>query len=110
MDQSQNISIKQCNISKNLRISIYNSQSQISFHKNNIYYSICGVYSERAICDAEQNWWGSQFGPSFIERNQQDTIKQKKSQVDYIPWEFNKIEQNESRSSHPIKEKPLEGP
>ena len=102
MDQSQNISIKHCNISKNLRISIYNSQSQISFQKNNIYNSICGVYSERAICDAEKNWWGSQFGPGFIERNQQDNIKQKKSQVDFIPWEFNKIEQNGASWKAPL--------
>jgi parallel beta-helix repeat protein len=93
-DQSNNIAIKNCEITKNLRISIYNSESNITFQKNNIYSSICGVYTEDAICNAEYNWWGSIFGPSLFEKNQQDNIKQIQSHIDFIPWSYKKINLN----------------
>ena len=81
MDNSENISFMDSVFTKNLRISIYASQSSITAQRNNICNSICGVYAERAYCQFDQNWWGSSLGPSCIERQQRDNIKQTKSTV-----------------------------
>jgi parallel beta-helix repeat protein len=90
-DQSANILITHCNFTKNLRISIYSTQAQITCTRNNIFDSLCGLYSEQSVCDVQQNWWGSWFGPGLIERKQQDNIKQLESMVDYVPWEKKKF-------------------
>lgn len=89
-DQSRNILVDQCEITKNLRISIYTTHANITCTRNNIYNSLCGLYSEESLCNVQQNWWGSWFGPGLIEREQQDNIKQLESIVDYMPWEKEK--------------------
>jgi parallel beta-helix repeat protein len=93
-DQSKNITISHCEITKNLRISIYNTQSEIICIKNNIYNSICGLYCEESVCYFQNNWWGSKFGPGFIETYQQDNIIKVSSTVEVFPWEKQKIPNN----------------
>ena len=73
-DNSDNINIQQCEITRNLRISIYSTQANITCTRNNIHDSLCGLFIENSYCDARDNWWGSCFGPGFIERKKQDNI------------------------------------
>ena len=90
-NESNNITITHCEITKNLRISIYTSHSEIICSENNIYNSICGFFSEEAICYIQNNWWGSRFGPGLIERKQQDNIKEISSIIQVVPWAKQKI-------------------
>ncbi|MBS3802769.1 MAG: right-handed parallel beta-helix repeat-containing protein, partial [Candidatus Thermoplasmatota archaeon] len=85
---SKNIILSSCELINNLRISIHNYQSSITVKNNNIYDSICGIYTENGRCNVKNNWWGSIFGPGFFERKTQDNIKSINSSVTAIPWNY----------------------
>jgi parallel beta-helix repeat protein len=92
--ESKDIVISRCNISFNFRYAIYiEENSCVNIHNNNIFRNtLYGVFCGSGYFNAQNNWWGSPFGPSLTEVRLGDRITQKNRFNRYMPWKTTPFE------------------
>jgi parallel beta-helix repeat protein len=90
-DQSKNIIIKYSKITENYRFGIYSENSKSLISNCNLYANLVGLYLDQSTCNAQNNWWGWNFGPILFENKQIDKIKIKSSNIQIIPSLSEKI-------------------
>jgi len=91
-ESSKNIKISNCEIKNNIRFGVYiEEQNQCELIYNNIYNNfLFDLFSKYSFCKANNNWWGSKFGP--INLNFENKIRFRGGWIKVIPWEINNIE------------------
>ena len=90
-EYSKYIEIKNCKINENFRFGIYIENSKCNLVYNNINSSLFDIYSEKSLCDARNNWWGSLLGPTFMERAKNFRIFLMFGNIRFFPWSSRKI-------------------
>ncbi|KYK32237.1 MAG: hypothetical protein AYK22_01775 [Thermoplasmatales archaeon SG8-52-3] len=90
---SKNILVETCEIVKNYRYAIYIEKlnsciiKNCNIYKNNLY----DIYSRLVRCSARLNWWGSIFGPKYIESLYRGRITVFLSKIRCFPWYLRQI-------------------
>lgn len=84
---SRDIIVSQCEIRDNLRFGIYIKEDNFCTITNNniLNNALAGLHSERSVCDARNNWWGSPFGPSYTYLRS-SSINRILGQMQIFPW------------------------
>ena len=85
-ENSYNINISSSEITNNLRFSFISENSETTFYENNIHASLFAFYLTYSTCNAKYNWWGSPFGPSYLEYPNRDRIRCEKGRIHIYPW------------------------
>jgi len=90
----ENIIIEKSEIANNLRYGIICFKCKIKLLNNNFYnnYLHSVKAEEESNIDAENNWWGSFFGPSLFLRMKGGKINYKAFKTKFFPWKIKKIE------------------
>jgi len=83
---SEEITIENCEISENLRYAVSVYDSKCTIKNNNFHRNLFGLYTEKSICDARNNWWGSALGPALLEHNVRDRFSVKFGITRLFPW------------------------
>ncbi len=83
--ESEVISVTDSLFTDNFRFSVHSVSSSFSIHQSNIFSSLVGLFAEDSTGNANQNWWGSSFGPVFFEHPTIDRVRFKSSQVQIRP-------------------------
>ncbi len=91
--ESENITISKCIITQNFRFGIYIIEnSRCVLTENNIEKNTLeGLYVDTGFCDAQQNFWGSFFGPAKTEIRKTSTIKGKIGSFSVFPWKIKPV-------------------
>ena len=90
--KSEDITVTDSLFTNNFRFSIHSISSSFSIHQSNLFSSLVGIFAEDSTGNANQNWWGSSFGPVFFEHPTIDRVRFKSSHVQIRPVSTERFE------------------
>ncbi|MBS3749511.1 MAG: right-handed parallel beta-helix repeat-containing protein [Candidatus Thermoplasmatota archaeon] len=95
-NNSDDIFIQRCNILNNLRHGIHITNSNCSINESNLYGNfIDSIHPTNSNIVAENNYWGSKYGPWFSKGFRFPDVLQKDfGTLTYYPWSTTRFEHN----------------